>query len=257
MKKYISFLFSFLFLFSVVNSVFAAPSSGGEETCISPRLDYNLKFKDRDINKEGQVSVLQKFLVEEGYLNVAPTGYFGKVTLKALADFQKSNNITPAVGYMGPITRNKIKQVRYNSCQIYYKASTGGVEAWSTLAENYTGFGSQVIYPSNWIVTYINGGSYGTANSVVGVGLEPSVSVSDKDSISIGGFQYDCSNVNVSGGNNPATKAYCIQSDGSVWSGVYITSQNEGNVYGAPMVTNSTNPKFLEMFDLIVQRNTY
>jgi hypothetical protein len=129
-------------------------------------------------------------------------------------------------------------------------------QAWSTLTANQTGVG-QIIYPSNWVVTYMNGGSYGTANSVVGVVLKPSAGSPANDAISIGGWQYDCSNVNVSGGNNPATKAYCIQNinNSGVWSGAYITSGNQGSIYGSPMVTQSTNSQVLNMFDLIVQHN--
>jgi peptidoglycan hydrolase-like protein with peptidoglycan-binding domain len=41
------------------------------------------------------------------------TTYFGALTQKALAKFQKANNITPAVGYFGPITRGKLKVLGY------------------------------------------------------------------------------------------------------------------------------------------------
>lgn len=51
-----------------------------------------------------QVLLLQKVLIERGFMNVDATGYFGVVTLKAVKDFQKAHNITPT-GFVGPITR--------------------------------------------------------------------------------------------------------------------------------------------------------
>jgi DNA-binding beta-propeller fold protein YncE len=59
------------------------------------------------------VKNLQKFLNSHGFI-VSKTGsgslgsetdYFGPATRAALAAFQKANNIVPAVGYFGPITR--------------------------------------------------------------------------------------------------------------------------------------------------------
>ena len=52
------------------------------------------------------VSALQAILIANGRLNIAaPTGYFGMLTKNALASWQASVGITPAVGYFGPITR--------------------------------------------------------------------------------------------------------------------------------------------------------
>jgi len=36
------------------------------------------------------------------------TEYFGKLTKAALINFQKANNIIPAVGFFGPITRGVV-----------------------------------------------------------------------------------------------------------------------------------------------------
>jgi hypothetical protein len=58
------------------------------------------------------VNVLQLFLVEEGKGPAAAalkangtTNYFGPLTRASLAEWQKANGITPAVGYFGPLTR--------------------------------------------------------------------------------------------------------------------------------------------------------
>ncbi len=55
-----------------------------------------------------EVVTLQSFLESKGFL-VMPAGvakgYFGSLTKSALARYQSSKGITPAVGYFGPITR--------------------------------------------------------------------------------------------------------------------------------------------------------
>ena len=76
------------------------------EECIS--LENNLRYRDRDSTKNGEVSLLQDFLQSKGYLNSEPTGYFGILTFKAVKDFQRDNGINPT-GYVGAITREKIK----------------------------------------------------------------------------------------------------------------------------------------------------
>lgn len=110
-------------------------------------------------------------------------------------------------------------------------------------------------YPSCWKASSIMGGSYGTASSVVGTLLKPSDN--NSENITIGGLQYGCENVNVSGGVNPTTKAYCVQSEnGSPWIGKYITTANQGTIYGIPMVTTSVDSQVLNVFDQIVQYNS-
>ena len=51
---------------------------------------------------------LQTFLVQQNYLAVTPTGYFGALTQAAVAKFQAANNIAPAAGYVGALTRAKL-----------------------------------------------------------------------------------------------------------------------------------------------------
>ncbi len=72
----------------------------------------NLKFRMNDI----EVQELQKFLNNNGFpvstegagSKGFETNFFGAKTRAALVAFQKANNITPAVGYFGPITRGVI-----------------------------------------------------------------------------------------------------------------------------------------------------
>src|SRR4051812_39585312 len=56
-------------------------------------------------SRGADVTALQTMLADGGFLSVSPTGYFGSLTKRALAQWQASVGITPAVGYFGPITR--------------------------------------------------------------------------------------------------------------------------------------------------------
>ena len=81
-------------------------------SCLS--LVNNLRYRSRDAQTNGEVSDLQDFLQSKGYLNSEPTGYFGLLTLQAAKDFQRDSYITPIAGFVGPVTRAKIKAL---SCQ--------------------------------------------------------------------------------------------------------------------------------------------
>ncbi len=85
------------------------PEPQKPDTCLS--FTNNLRYRDRDEYKNGEVSLLQDYLQVRGYLNSEPTGFFGILTRKAVMAFQKANGITPPSGYFGPITRAKLKEL--------------------------------------------------------------------------------------------------------------------------------------------------
>lgn len=59
--------------------------------------------------KENNVRYLQEFLIKEGlFPENLVSGFFGPITMKAVIAFQQKNNILPATGYVGLITRTKI-----------------------------------------------------------------------------------------------------------------------------------------------------
>lgn len=65
-------------------------------------LEFGMKGDD--------VVSLQRILISQGYsIPLGPTGFFGPQTKAALSAYQKSNSISPAVGYFGPITRADMK----------------------------------------------------------------------------------------------------------------------------------------------------
>lgn len=54
-----------------------------------------------------QVVALQNMLIQKGYMDGPATGYFGFITMRAVANFQRDNNV-PATGFVGPLTRKAI-----------------------------------------------------------------------------------------------------------------------------------------------------
>ncbi|MBP6948742.1 MAG: copper resistance protein NlpE N-terminal domain-containing protein [Candidatus Pacebacteria bacterium] len=68
-------------------------------------LSFDLKFGQRGT----QITKLQDFLIEKGYLNTNSTGYFGRMTANAVARYQKENNLD-SVGRVGPLTRKAMNK---------------------------------------------------------------------------------------------------------------------------------------------------
>ncbi len=112
MKKYIvSGLIAFALLVPMVSMAQSNADidpNPNESICVS--FENNIRYKTRDINTNREVSDLQDFLQEKGYLNFEPTGYFGLMTFAAVMNFQSANGISPT-GFVGPITRGKIKEI--------------------------------------------------------------------------------------------------------------------------------------------------
>lgn len=68
--------------------------------------------------KGNDVFSLQQFLIYKGFLRiVTPTGYFGSLTKIALGKWQTSENISPAMGFFGPVSRAKIN-IKFPEAQI-------------------------------------------------------------------------------------------------------------------------------------------
>ena len=80
----------------------------GEATqCID--LKYNLIITARDEATNGEVTLLQEFLQQNGFLAADPTGYFGAQTKAAVMKFQKSVDLIDS-GYVATYTRAAIKK---------------------------------------------------------------------------------------------------------------------------------------------------
>lgn len=87
------------------------------------------------------VKCLQKFLENEGFFRYpeGPTGYYGKITQEAVRNWQKENNIEPALGYFGAKSFNKyieiviLKQKKQEQQAITVITTTTATSLFSTL----------------------------------------------------------------------------------------------------------------------------
>ena len=99
-------LLSLSFLGVSAQTITTTSNSINTDSCV--RLTNNgVFFGVGDSTTEGQVTILQSFLSEKGYLKVVPNGHFGPATLAAVKEFQGDNGITQN-GVAGPATRGKI-----------------------------------------------------------------------------------------------------------------------------------------------------
>lgn len=73
-------------------------------------LTKNLVLGSTNSTSEYQVTSLQKFLNESGYLSVPPTGRYGDMTVSAVKKFQSAQGIS-SVGAVGALTRAAIQKV--------------------------------------------------------------------------------------------------------------------------------------------------
>lgn len=85
-------------------------------TCVVLNSDA-LRYRSSDATTNGEVSVLQDFLVATSILKSQVTGYFGLATFSAVKQFQKRTGLNPT-GYVGPLTKAKIKDVSCNGAQL-------------------------------------------------------------------------------------------------------------------------------------------
>lgn len=110
MKKYIvaAVLSTVSFSFAFAQTVTDTLDAGSTSSCVV--VTYNMSLGSKDAKTNGQVSDLQGFLQDQGYLSAEPTGYFGAQTKRAVQSFQSANRITPN-GVVGPYTRKKVKDV--------------------------------------------------------------------------------------------------------------------------------------------------
>lgn len=139
---FVSFVLPSIFFTQTASALLSDGSVGndttGNESCLN--LQYNLSFGKRDAQTKGEVTKLQTFLHDNGYLTANPTGYFGLQTKNAVRALQvkaligvQANNIDSSLitsaadrqelassnfvlsntGYAGMYTRTKIA---YISC---------------------------------------------------------------------------------------------------------------------------------------------
>ncbi|MDE2079223.1 MAG: right-handed parallel beta-helix repeat-containing protein [Patescibacteria group bacterium] len=86
-----------------------AGSIGGGEVLGAAAYNFT---QNLTVGSTGQdVTELQKVLIAEGDLTIAaPTGYFGALTKVAVVRYQNAHGISPASGYVGPLTRAELNK---------------------------------------------------------------------------------------------------------------------------------------------------
>jgi hypothetical protein len=81
-------------------------NSNAQITGFMPVRDLQLGMTGDDVQK------LQTILININYsIPAGATGFFGTQTQSALANFQRDNNVLPAQGYFGALTRSKMKEL--------------------------------------------------------------------------------------------------------------------------------------------------
>ena len=96
---------SLLAMIAQLQAQIAGSGSASAGTAVQYNTDLTVGSTGADVTS------LQQFLVGKGFLQMpagVSYGYFGPLTKAAVASYQASVGITPAVGYFGPITRARI-----------------------------------------------------------------------------------------------------------------------------------------------------
>lgn len=76
-----------------------------------PSLSITMQRGSTDASTSGQVSQLQRFLIERSYLDIEqPTGRYAGMTVQAVIDFQRDQSL-PTFGIAGSMTRAAIARV--------------------------------------------------------------------------------------------------------------------------------------------------
>ncbi|MDB4992360.1 MAG: family of calcium-binding protein [Parcubacteria group bacterium] len=100
---------------SGVSGQFAAPQTSAPAGSVGGSVlgasTYNFA-KNLTVGSHGEdVTQLQTILISEGFLHLdAPSGYFGSLTKAAVKLYQAAHGISPAAGYVGPMTRAVLNQ---------------------------------------------------------------------------------------------------------------------------------------------------
>ena len=92
----------------IQNPQVVVSQNGMGQTMTSGTITANFGENTQNIDANN-VLVLQKYLVAKGFLKEKyVTGEFGPITKQAVKDFQVANNISPATGFVGDLTRQII-----------------------------------------------------------------------------------------------------------------------------------------------------
>ncbi len=109
--------------FESLSVEFTTKQKSGAGTLITKNLFFGTRGQ--------QVMDLQTFLIERGFMRGTATGYFGPVTFQAVRAFQGAY-VVPSTGFVGPLTRNVIKDLMNTSPEVGAEKFEGIITAYST-----------------------------------------------------------------------------------------------------------------------------
>ena len=118
----------FVFIFLVVSILLAGQSQKVLAASVCTNLTKDLSLGSTNSGTGSQVSLLQNFLIVQGYLATTATGRFGSLTLAAVKKFQSAQYISPT-GTVGPLTRAAIQKA---SCTVALTVGSGHTSVSST-----------------------------------------------------------------------------------------------------------------------------
>ena len=109
LKKYIVSLVALIALLYSGNFAFAQNLTDGDtsnDICINLQTSI-LRFRSNEASTNGEVSLLQDFLIDKGYLSGSPTGFYGRLTVNAVKSYQREIGVSPT-GNVGALTKSFI-----------------------------------------------------------------------------------------------------------------------------------------------------
>lgn len=116
---------------TLANSAGIANTKNNSSACLA--LTKSLAKGSKDSLTGGEVTKVQNFL-QGSHLSVAPTGYYGDLTVAAVKSFQKEYGISQ-VGIIGPQTRAKINEL---SCSGVAPVASKAVSEFTSVAKSVT-----------------------------------------------------------------------------------------------------------------------
>jgi len=116
-----SLLFTGSLAFAQTNLTDGDPSN---DECISLQTSL-LRFGSRDASTNGEVTVLQDFLISKGMLGGQTTGYYGRLTVNAVKVYQRSIGVSPT-GNVGPLTKSILER---ETCSISTQSTNAPVSS--------------------------------------------------------------------------------------------------------------------------------
>ncbi len=168
-----------VFSFALMTTIAPEGDYNPNETqtdCVALQNNLGYRMRDARTNND-EVSLLQDFLIGRGTLNlnstfVEATGYFGGATLAAVKKLQQSIGLQPT-GYVGPLTRGKIKAMTCDGVTPVKESTVPGCTAGALFSAT-TGrscAGSTTTTSAPTATLTVNNGS----SAVVGVGDRVSI----------------------------------------------------------------------------------